>query len=134
MSTLFLGAVFGIFFHAIDKGYDQSLAQTMAMNTLVVLEVFHLFFIRNIHGSALTWAAARATRIVWVSVITVLLAQLAITYVPPLQAIFGTKAVPLPDGMLIVAAGGVFFALIVIEKRIRLAFRNHRHQVDSTRG
>jgi hypothetical protein len=32
------------------------------MNTLVVLEIFHLFFIRNIHGTSLTWAACGARR------------------------------------------------------------------------
>jgi hypothetical protein len=67
--ALFLAAVFGIFTYAIDKGYPLALAQTMAMNTLVVLEIFHLFFIRNIHSTSLTWAAARGTRVVWTVVI-----------------------------------------------------------------
>jgi hypothetical protein len=29
------------------------------MNTLVVLKTFHLFFIRNIHGTSLTWDAVK---------------------------------------------------------------------------
>jgi hypothetical protein len=53
----------------------------------------------------------------------VTVAQFAITYLPPLQAIFGTQPVPFWDGVLIVAVGGVFFALIETEKQIRLAFR-----------
>ena len=124
VSTLFLAAVFGISTYAIDRGYDQALAQTMAMNTLVVLEIFHLFFIRNIHGTSLTWAAARGTRVVWTCVIAVTAAQFAITYLPPLQAVFGTQPVPLVDGILIVAVGAGFFALIEIEKQMRLAFRS----------
>jgi magnesium-transporting ATPase (P-type) len=90
---------------------------------LVVLEIFHLFFIRNIYGSSLNWNAVKATRVVWASVLTVIAAQFAITYLPPLQAIFGTQAVPLMDGILIVAIGVVFFALIETEKQMRLAFR-----------
>ena len=62
VALLFLAAVFGIFTYATDKGYPLALAQTMAMNMLVVLEIFHLFFIRNIHSTSLTWAAARGTR------------------------------------------------------------------------
>ena len=124
VSTLFLAAVFGISAYAVDRGYDQALAQTMAMNTLVVLEIFHLFFIRNIHGTSLTWAAARGTRVVWTCVIAVTAAQFAITYLPPLQAVFGTQPVPLVDGILIVAVGAGFFALIEIEKQMRLAFRS----------
>ncbi len=124
VSTLFLIAVFGIYAYAKDRGYDQALAQTMAMNTLVVLEIFHLFFIRNIHGSSLTWDAAKGTRAVWACVVAVATAQFAVTYLPPLQAVFGTQNVPLFDGLLIVSIGAAFFALIETEKQMRLAVRN----------
>ncbi|MPQ95820.1 cation-transporting P-type ATPase [Thioclava sp. JE_KL1] len=124
VSVLFLTAVFGVYFYATDRGYPSVLAQTMAMNTLVVLEIFHLFFIRNIHGTSLTWAAARGTPIIWVCVLTVVAAQLAITYVPPLQKVFATQAVPFRDGVLIILIGIVFFILIEIEKQMRLALRS----------
>ncbi len=123
VSGLFLIAVFGIFTYATDRGYPLALAQSMAMNMLVVLEIFHLFFIRNIHGTSLTWEAARGTPVVWACVIGVTTAQFAITYLPPLQVIFGTEAVSFFDGVLIVAVGVVFFALIETEKQMRLAFR-----------
>ncbi len=123
VSGLFLGAVYGMHTYATDRGYEPALAQTLALNTLVVLEIFHLFFIRNIHGTSLTWAAARGTPVVWACVIAVTGAQFAITYAPPLQAVFGTQAVPLRDGLLVVAVGAVFFALIETEKQMRLAFR-----------
>jgi len=123
VSTLFLAAVFGMYFYAIDRGHPVALAQTTAMNMLVVLEIFHLFFIRNIHGTSLTWSAAKGTPAVWACVITVTVAQFAITYLPPLQAVFGTRNVPLTDGLVIVATGVVFFILIETEKQMRLAFR-----------
>jgi calcium-translocating P-type ATPase len=123
VATLFLAAVFGIFTYAIDRGYPLALAQTMAMNTLVVLEIFHLFFIRNIHSTSLTWAAARGTKVVWIVVVAITAAQFAVTYLPPLQAVLGTRPVPLIDGLLIVAVGAAFFALIEIEKQIRLGLR-----------
>jgi magnesium-transporting ATPase (P-type) len=123
VSALFLAAVFGIYTYAIDQGYSQALAQTMAVNTLVVLEIFHLFFIRNIHGASLTWAAARGTPVVWTCVIVVTAAQFAMTYAPPLQSVFGTEPVPFQDGVLIVVIGAVFFVLIEIEKQMRLTFR-----------
>ncbi|MDZ4730755.1 MAG: cation-transporting P-type ATPase [Xanthomonadales bacterium] len=123
VSGLFLGAVFGMFTYAIDRGYDLALAQTLSLNTLVVLEIFHLFFIRNIYSTSLTWKAARATPVVWACVIAVTVAQFAITYAPPLQTVFGTQAVPFRDGLLVVAVGAVFFAIIETEKQMRLAFR-----------
>lgn len=131
VSSLFVIAVFGIFAYAIDKGHPVPLAQTMAVNTLVVLEIFHLFFIRNIHGTSLTRAAVRGTPIVWFSVATITVAQFAVTYVPQLQAVFGTQAVPLVDGIIIVTVGAMFFALIEIEKQMRLSFRRPTAPVPS---
>jgi len=124
VSGLFLAGIYGIFVYAMDRGYPVELGQTMALNTLVVLKLFHLFFIRNIHGTSLTWAAAKGTPIVWICVIAVTVAQFAITYLPPLQGIFGTRGVPLFDGLLIIAVGVVFFILIETEKQMRLAFND----------
>ncbi|MGP3726365.1 cation-transporting P-type ATPase [Cereibacter sphaeroides] len=120
VAVLFLAAVFGMFTYALDSGYPLPLAQTIALNTLVVLEICHLFFIRNIHGTSLTWTAVRGTKVVWIVVIAITLAQFAVTYVPFLQRILGTEAVSVADGLLVVAIGAIFFAIIEIEKQIRL--------------
>lgn len=129
VSALFVFAVFGIYAYGINKGYTPELARTMAVNTLVVLEIFHLFFIRNIYGTSLTRKAARGTRVVWTTVIAVTAAQFAVTYLPPLQTVFGTQAVPFFDGVLIVAVGAMFFAIIEVEKQLRLVFRRVDEQV-----
>lgn len=123
VSALFLGGVFGMYAYAIEQGYAVELARTMALNTLVVMEIFHLFFIRNIYGTSLTWQALRGTKVVWTTVIAVTTAQFAITYLPPLQKLFNTVAVPLVDGVMIVAVGVVLFAIIETEKQIRLRSR-----------
>ena len=123
VSVLFLCGVFGIYHYAVDQGYSIDLARTMALNTLVVMEIFHLFFIRNIYGISLTWKAVRGTKVVWLVVVVITLAQFAITYLPPLQSVFATVAIPFWDGMLIVGIGAMLFAIIETEKQIRLAFR-----------
>lgn len=123
VSLLFAAAVFGIFFYALDKGHSIELARTMAMNTLVVMEIFHVFFIRNIYGTSLTWRAVRGTKVVWICVISVTIAQFAVTYLPFMQSLFGTESVPLFEGVLIFAIGWVFFALVEIEKQMRLTLR-----------
>ena len=89
----------------------------------MVLEIFHLFFIRNIHGASLTWAAVRGTRVVWSVVIAIAVAQIAVTYLPPLQVLLGTEAVPLTEGLLILGIGVAFFALVETERQIRLGLR-----------
>jgi calcium-translocating P-type ATPase len=123
VAGLFVAAILAMFNYAQDRGHSLALSQTIAMNMLVVLKTFHLFFIRNIHGTSLTWDAVRGTPVVWTVVILVTAAQFGVTYLPPAQAILGTEAVPLRDGVLIVAVGAAFFALLEIEKQIRLGLR-----------
>jgi len=120
VSVLFLCGVFGMYDYAVQKGHSVELAQTIALNTLVVMEIFHLFFIRNIYSTSLTWQAARGTRVVWAVVLAVAAAQFAITYLPVLQTAFSTRAVPFGDGVLIVAVGVALFALVETEKQMRL--------------
>jgi calcium-translocating P-type ATPase len=123
VGALFAAAIFGMHAWALARGHAPEVAQTLAVNTLVVLKIFHLFFIRNLHGTSLTWAAARGTRAVWVTLVLAVAAQLVLTYWPPAQAAFGTGAVPLLEGAVAIALGAVFFALIETEKQIRLALR-----------
>jgi magnesium-transporting ATPase (P-type) len=120
VSAVFLCGVYGMFAYALDRGHSVDLARTIAVNTLVMMEIFHLFFIRNIHGSSLTWETVRATKEIWTASAIVVAAQLAITYLPPLQKIFGTEAMSFADCLLIVGVGAGQFMIIEAEKRLRL--------------
>ena len=120
VASLFLAGVFSMYEYAIIKGYSENLARTIAMNTLVVLEIFHLFFIRNMYGTLLSRKTVLGTRAVWAAVIVVIIGQSAITYVPWLQAIFDTHAISVFDSFLIIAVGAMMFCIIEIEKQIRL--------------
>ncbi|GAA0786773.1 cation-transporting P-type ATPase [Marinobacterium sediminicola] len=124
VSALFVAGVFGMYANAIDKGYSVELARTIALNTLAVMEIFHLFFIRNFYGTSLTWQAVRGTRVVWATVIIVTCAQFAITYLPPLQALFATVALPPIDGLNILGVGIALLLIIETEKQIRLRWRD----------
>lgn len=120
VSILFLCGVYGIFSYALDRGYSVELSRTIAVNTLVVMEIFHLFFIRNLYSTSLTWKGIRGTKVVWMAVIVITVAQFAITYAPPLQKVFATEAIPFLDGLLIIGVGVALFAVIEIEKQIRI--------------
>jgi magnesium-transporting ATPase (P-type) len=121
-SVLFFCGVFGLYYYSIGKGYSIELARTIVLNTLVMMEIFYLFFIRNIYGTSLSWKAVRGTKVVWATIAVVTVAQLAITYLAPLQKIFATEAVPFFDGVLIFGVGVSLFAIIETEKQLRLGF------------
>ncbi len=120
VSALFSTAVFGVFALAIGRGYPTPMAQTLAMNTLVVLEIFHLFFIRNLHGTSLRPGMVRGTPVVWAVVLVVAVAQCAVTYLPALQPLLGTRSIPLADGAMVVALGGALLLVLEGEKQLRL--------------
>lgn len=123
VAILFLCGVYGIYTYAIDRGYSVELARTLAVNTLVVMEIFHLFFIRNFYTTSLNWKVVRGTKVVWTVVAVITVAQFAITYLRPLQAVFETESVPFLDGLLVIAIGIALFAIIETEKQIRLHLR-----------
>lgn len=120
VAGLFLASIFGIYEYAIAQGYSENLARTIAMDTLVMLEIFHLLFIRNMNTTSLNWKGIRGTSVLWVSIITVILGQAAITYIPWFQGIFETESVNLFDVVLIVFLGMLMFAIIEFEKQLRL--------------
>jgi magnesium-transporting ATPase (P-type) len=120
VSVLFLCGMFGMFTYGLHQGYSIELARTLAVNTLVVMEIFYLFFMRNAYGTSITWQAALGTPAVWITVGIAVTAQFAVTYLPILQQALGTRAVSFTDGLIIVAVGLVLFALIETEKQMRL--------------
>lgn len=128
VSTLFVLGVFSIYHYAIQQGYSIELARTMAVNTLVIMEIFHLLYIRNMDNIHLTWQSIKGTKPVWMAIILVTLAQLAITYIPALQGIFDTRAIALKEGIIIIGLGMVLFAILESEKQIRLRFLHAKAQ------
>ncbi|WP_425607942.1 HAD-IC family P-type ATPase [Marinobacter albus] len=125
VTVLILLGVFGVHRYAIGQGHSVALAQTMAMNSLVVMEAFHLLFIRNMETVALTWQKLSATWTVWLAIVLVALGQLGITYVPVMQAVFVTEPVPMSGWLLILLAGALLFVLVELEKQLRLRIWQH---------
>lgn len=121
VAFLFTCGVFGIVHYATDKGYSVELTRTFALNMLVVMEIFHLFFIRNIYSTSITWQAIRGTKVVWLVILIITAAQFSVTYLPPLQMVFGTEAIAFKDGFVIIGAGIVIFGITELEKQVRLA-------------
>ncbi len=120
VSVLFVCGVFGIFTWSMHRGDSVELARTLAVNALVVMEIFYLFFIRSMDAPALSLEKIRGTRVVWLTVGLVTAAQFAMTYLPPMQAMFRTEAVAFRDGLLVVALGAVLLGVIEVEKQVRI--------------
>jgi Cation transporting ATPase, C-terminus len=80
--------------------------------------VFYLFNVRYVHGTSLTLRGVVGTRAVLIGVSLVIVAQALLTYWPPLQRLFETRAVGAADLAAIVAVGVALLLVIEVEKRV----------------
>lgn len=118
VSLLFTAGAFGMFAWAQRRGLDIATARTMVVNVFCVMEIFYLFSVRYLHGASLTWSGLRGTPVLRWAVAAVVVAQLAFTYVPWMNTVFGSGPVPLLEGVVIVLVGVAMLLVLEVEKRV----------------
>jgi magnesium-transporting ATPase (P-type) len=123
VSVLVVCGGFGVFYLAEARGQSVEAARTHVVNAIVAMEIFYLFNVRFAHGQSLTLRGAIGTPAVLAGVGIVVLAQLAITYAPFMNLIFGTQPASLLDMLIVVGVGLALFVLVEIEKAIRRHLR-----------
>ncbi|MBL8223703.1 MAG: HAD-IC family P-type ATPase [Chromatiales bacterium] len=118
VSALFTAGALAIFFYALGRGLDVDTARTMVVNAIVVFEIFYLFNVRYLHTTSFTLRGALGTVPVRLALVVVVVAQLAFTYLPAMQALFQTRPVALLDGLVIIAAGVALMIVLEVEKLV----------------
>jgi len=114
----FVAGVFGLFYIAEERGASLEEARTIAVNALVVMEIFYLFSVRYVRGTSLTWTAILGTPAVLAGVAAVTVAQLLFTYWPPLQRVFDTRSIGPVEALVILATGVGLLLLFELEKLV----------------
>lgn len=75
-------------------------------------------------SSSFAYAGVKGTTPVLLALAVVIIGQLAFTYLPVMNAIFGLSPLTLADGALILAIGAASFVVLEIEKHfLRDRFR-----------
>ncbi|MDP1533169.1 MAG: cation transporting ATPase C-terminal domain-containing protein, partial [Rubrivivax sp.] len=118
VSSLFLAGIFGMYGWALQLGASVEAARTVAVNTLVCMEVFYLFSVRYLKAPSFTWQGVRGTPRVLAAVGGVFVLQLAFTYAPVMQLLFRTEALPLAWGLPILAVGVGLLMILEVEKAV----------------
>jgi len=118
VSLLMVAGTFGIYTYATAQGANIATARTMAVNTIVVMEIFYLFSVRYVHSASLTWQGVLGTPAVLIAVVIVVAAQLLFTYAPVMHSIFGSRPVALGDGLAIIGVGVALLIVVEAEKWI----------------
>ena len=118
VSALLVIAPLGLFLWEVANGRPTAEARTLAVNALVMGEIFYLFNSRYIHNSVLSRAGLLGSRPVLISIGLMLLLQLAFTYFPPLQHLMGTEPISMADWGIVTLAGVVVLLLVELEKAV----------------
>jgi magnesium-transporting ATPase (P-type) len=125
VSALFLAGVFGMFTLAQAQGASLEEARTVAVNTLVVMEIFYLFSVRYLHAPSITWQGALGTPSVLIAVGIVTALQFLFTYAPFMETFFDSRPLAFWQGVQIVAVGVAVLVILDVEKRVLRLMLGH---------
>ncbi|MFO7955364.1 MAG: cation-transporting P-type ATPase [Thioalkalivibrio sp.] len=128
VSALLVAGTFGHFLWLEQQGVADEFARTVAINTLVMGQLFFLFNSRYILEPSCSREGLFGSRPVLIAVGALILLQGLFTYSPTLQFLFGTTAIGLQEWARILVFGIVLFTIVEFEKAFlrRRGFNPHQ--------
>ena len=106
------------FFWMKGQNATDELARTIAVNAITIGQCFYLLNSRYLIDSSLSLRAHLGNKQLPLGIGAVALLQLLFTYSPPLQALFGTEAIPMFAWPWLIAGGFIFFLVVEAEKLV----------------
>ncbi|MDP1559167.1 MAG: cation-transporting P-type ATPase [Nitrosomonas sp.] len=116
VSLILMSGTFGLFFWEMERGVSIEHARTVAVNTLVMFEIFYLFNSRYITASVLNWEGLTGNRYVLIAIGILIIFQLGFTYLAPMQSLFGTTAIDFNVWLRILLVASSVLFLVELEK------------------
>ncbi|EID55061.1 cation-transporting P-type ATPase [Saccharomonospora xinjiangensis] len=118
VSSLLVGGSWWLFEWELAHGANLAEARTAALNLFVMVEAFYLFSCRSLTRSA--WRIGLfSNRWITVGATAQAIGQLAITYLPAMNTVFGTAPIGGGVWLRILAISGVAALVVAIDKRLR---------------
>ena len=116
VSLIIVTGTFGLFLWEREHGASIELARTVAVNTVVMFEIFYLFSARYLLAPALTFEGLSGNRYVLYAIGLLLVIQMAFTYLSPMQALFATTAMDSDAWLRVVLVASSVLILVETEK------------------
>ena len=121
-----LALTMGAFFWMKSKDASDGLARAVAVNALVIGQVFYLLNSRYKVASSLSLKAHFGNKYLPLGIGAVVVLQLLFTYAPPLQVLFDTESIPLRIWPKLILGGFIFFLVVELEKVIIRTLQSSR--------
>ena len=116
VSVILMSGTFGLFLWEMDRGVSIEYARTVAVNTLVMFEIFYLFNSRYITASVFSWQGFTGNRYVLIAIVILVIFQLGFTYLAPMQHLFGTIGIGFETWLKIILISSSVLFLVELEK------------------
>ncbi|MBB4034495.1 magnesium-transporting ATPase (P-type) [Dysgonomonas hofstadii] len=117
VSVLIGGGTLWMNLNLIENGVSEIIVKTVTMQTIVIAQLFHLFNSRSISKFAINKDFFSNKAVFVVSALLIVL-QLAITYIPFMNDVFGTYPLEAHYWIYPIVLGVVVFFVVELEKAI----------------
>ncbi len=127
VSLCILISAYGLFEWSMRDGSTVEEARTIAVNTIVMIEIFYLFNCRSLTKSILK-IGFFSNKFIFLGVGIMILLQIAFTYIPVMNEIFQSKPIGIESWLKIIGVSVTTFLIIEIKKfvyRLNLKRKNN---------
>ena len=118
VSTLMMTGALGLFLWELSLGTSVETARTMAVNAIVVAEMFYLINSRHVLASVLNREGLTGNPKALLAIAACVPLQLAFTHLHAMQAIFGSTDLDLLEWLKVLGAGLLVFGVAELEKLV----------------
>jgi potassium/sodium efflux P-type ATPase len=127
VTMLIGGATIAVFIIERRLGLSMDMSRTVAVNTLVLGQVFYLFNCRFLYESSMRLDRLVGNRAAWIAVGALAILQAVFVYAPFMNALFGTAPLTLRLWLIPLGIGFTVFLVVEIEKTfVRRLGRNEQ--------
>jgi Ca2+-transporting ATPase len=117
VSMCILISAYGLFEWSLKDGSTIEEARTIAVNTIVMIEIFYLFNCRSLTKSVLR-IGFFSNKLIFLGVGIMILLQIAFTYIPAMNEIFQSKPIGIESWLKILGVSIITFLIIETKKFI----------------
>jgi len=118
VSLLMMTGALGLFLWEMNSSGDLDTARTLAVNAVVMAEMFYLLNSRSIFAPVTNRAGLTGNRYVLMAIATCIVLQLTFTYAPVMQGLFGSTGLSPLEWLKVLGAGLLVFCVAELEKLV----------------
>lgn len=126
VSMIILGGVYGLFFYEQISGASLPEARTIAVNTIVMIELFYLFNCRSLTKSMFQ-IGMFSNKFIWIGVAVMIGIQILFTYLPIMNDVFDSHPISIMSWLKIIGVATVTYAVIEMVKLVSARLKPYKY-------